>query len=428
MINKMVTVLSDVSLSKRKGKFLSDKSYGFDTVYFIAKFILYYSENNQFNKLELRKKAIQYIEDLFQLRKGTAGAVNYYLETINLLVFGNVLTTSNKKDYFISQKDILEYIAQQPENAYVFIYLLVYLTLKNDDITDLYFTFTSKNDIDEKEIIINKMYEAFKNKSASIIADGSNWSKQLLKYAVIVLGYVNNQNYISRTLKVKDSIVTIEDVSLNISGTRTPSYLPKKNDYLQSFNLDYVKFVLKDYLFVNDSLINKDYELSENIAGDLANLKLAMLEDDSSDIKFGGLSKQQYIEGLVKTRNQSVQTQFKKGLLENNEHACPICGYSFENFLIASHIKPYSKCEDTYDAINHYNGFLMCPNHDKLFEDARYMTIDYQTGKIILSDIAKKSKEYGYLDGKCISNTYINNERRHYLQWHNNRFYEQNKQ
>ena len=75
------------------------------------------------------------------------------------------------------------------------------------------------------------------------------------------------------------------------------------------------------------------------------------------------------------------------------EHICPICGFSFEKFLIASHIRPYAKCEDTYDAINHFNGLLMCPNHDKLFEDAKYMTVEFDTGKIILSKEAEASTE-----------------------------------
>ena len=64
MINKIKTTLSDVSLSKNVGKYLSDKAYGFDTIYFIAKFILHNSENRRFNRGELRNKAIKYIENL----------------------------------------------------------------------------------------------------------------------------------------------------------------------------------------------------------------------------------------------------------------------------------------------------------------------------------------------------------------------------
>lgn len=133
------------------------------------------------------------------------------------------------------------------------------------------------------------------------------------------------------------------------------------------------------------------------------------------------------MDDVVRTRSPAVQSQFRKGLFDNNEHVCPICGFSFEQILIASHIRPYAKCEDTYDAINHYNGLLMCPNHDNLFEDARYMTIDYRTGKIKLSEEAKYSKDYGSLEGISIAKTYVDCERRRYLEWHNDRFLEHNK-
>lgn len=426
MINKIRTTLSNASLSRNNGKYLSDKSYGFDTTYFIAKFIIHNSQNRRFNKNELRDKAINYIEDLFQLKKGTAGAVNYYVETVNLLTFGNVLTTDDKKDYFISQPDILNFIAKQPENAYIFLYMLTYMTIKNDGILPLIERYASSKDIDEQKSLINKMYDMFVEKSVSIEESGTNWSKQLLKYTITVLGFANRMNYVSRTLNVKDKIVTIEDACLNISGTRTPIYLPKKNDYLQHFNLNYVKYHLKDFLIKPETILISQIQTIDSVAQNLADLKLAMLDDVIGDEQMSDTEKQQYLDTVVRTRNQAIQTQFRKGLLENNDHVCPICGFSFEKFLIASHIRPYSKCEDTYDAINHFNGLLMCPNHDKLFEDAKYMTIDYRSGKIILSKEAELSKDFCVLKGLSISKTYVESERRHYLEWHNQRFLEHN--
>ena len=420
------TTLSNVSLSRDNGKYLSDKSYGFDTTYFIAKFIIHNSQNRRFNKNALREKAINYIEDLFQLKKGTAGAVNYYVETVNLLTFANVLTTDNKKDYFISQPDILSFIAQQPENAYIFLYLLTYMTIKNDGILPLLEKYSLSKDIDEQHSLLIKMYNKFVEKSVSIEKNGTNWSKQLVKYTIIVLGLANKMNYVSRTLNVKDTPVTIENACLNIAGTRTPIYLPKKNDYIQHFNLNYVKYHLKDFLFQSDKILINQINTVDTIARNLADLKLAMLDDVIGNEQMNETEKQQYLDGVVRTRNQAIQNQFRKGLLENNEHVCPICGFSFEKFLIASHIRPYAKCEDTYDAINHFNGLLMCPNHDKLFEDAKYMTIDYKTGEIKLSKEAAVSQDFKFLNGTVISKSYIANERRHYLEWHNHRFLEHN--
>lgn len=423
MIEKMIESFGKISLSQKKGKFLADKSYGFDTVYFLSKFILHNAQNNCFLKSSLRENSIRYIEDIFQLIPGTAGAVNYYLETINLLEFGGVLSTADGNRYVIRNKEILEYICRCPENAYIFTYLLTYATYANDGLLELYNALCQSKDVAEKREIVNRLYKSFCEKSVSIESPSSNWAKQMVKYSLIVLGYANKQEYITRTLHFRGRLVTIEDISLNVAGTKTPVHLPKKNDYLYNFNDNYVHQALKNYLFAPDLSCGGANEVVDSIATDLAELKLAIqdtMEMPSDD------EKDQYIESVVKIRNQSIQRRFRKDLLDNNEHVCPICGFSFENFLIASHIKPYAHCEDTYDAINHYNGLLLCPNHDKLFEGAKYMTIDYRTGAIRLAESIKNSPDFGELEGKTIPKSYIRNERRHYLEWHNRKFLSQN--
>ncbi len=429
MIDKIISTISDVSLSKTNGRFLSDKSYGFDTVFFMSKFIKHNAINLQFNSRNLREKAIKYIEDIFQLSKGTAGAVNYFLETLNLLEFSNIIKKTDNKTYFIKENSILSYIAERPENAYIFVYLVTYQTFTNDRIMPLYERYCLSKDLDEKAMIVKDVHKLFCDKSVSIEDGGkSNWSKQLVKYSFIVLGYINQQNIIARTLNVKPSKVTVEDISLNVAGTRTPIYLPKKNDYLQTFNNNYITFYLKPYMIRNVGVIDlSKISMVDSLATNLADLKLTMQDDVVNGNVLTDMEKQQYIANVVRTRNQAVQRQFRKALLANNEHRCPICGFCFEEFLIASHIKPYAQCEDTYDAINHFNGLLMCPNHDKLFEDAKHMTIDYQSGQIILSGTAEISKDFGHIKGKSIPKIYVSNERRHYLKWHNERFIEHNK-
>lgn len=424
MINTILKTISDVSLTKTIGRFLADKSYAFDTVFFLSKFILHNSQNNRFNKQALKEKAIKYTEDIFQLTPGTAGAVNYFLETSNLLEFANIIQKTDNNLYKINHRDILEFISETPENAYIFNYLIAYLTFKNDSLLDLFYSYSYENSILNKSNIANQIYEKFCDKSISIHTINSQWSKQLVKYSLTVLGFINEQHEITRDLIVKDIKLKIDDIAINVAGTRTPIYLPKKNDYLQTFNTNYVKSLLKPYIILstyNLDILNND--ITDSIAKSLAELKLTMLDDQADGIILDDLKKEQYIVNTIRIRNQSIQHQFRKGLLDNNEHKCPICGFCFEEFLIASHIKPYSKCDDTYDAINHYNGLLLCPNHDRLFEGAEHMTIDAITGKIILSPSAKASKDFGVLNEKYISKIYIENERRHYLKWHNEKFH-----
>ena len=423
MINRILNIASDVSLSKTAGKFMSDKAYGFDTVFFISKFILHNSINNSFDKSNLRQKAIDYIEDIFQLTKGTAGAVNYFLETINWLEFSNVLIKTGRSTYLIKERDVLKYLAETSENSYIFNYLVAYQCFKNDGLLSSFDKYCSEKDLSKKEEIVKEIYKVFCKLSPSIGTPDTQWSKQLVKYPFLVLGFINNQRKVTRELRVKEEFLTIEDVALNIEGTRSPIYLPKKNDYLKTFNVNYVRYYLNGYLFVSYNKIQtSEIIIADSFGTNLAELKLAMLDDSKNGVSMSELDKEQYIKNVVKTRNQSIQHQFRKGLLDNNEHVCPICGFCFEEFLIASHIKPYSKCDDTYDAINHYNGLLLCPNHDKLFEDAKHMTIDAKTGEIILSPSAQNSVDFGGLKGKFVARPYIDNERRHYLKWHNERF------
>lgn len=428
IIKKMVQYFKVLSLSKEEGRYLSDKSYGYDTIFFIAKFIERNKVGNNFNKREQRQRAIEYIEDIFNLSPGTTGAVNYFIESLNLLEFANVIKKIDNDNYIILNNEILNYLCQYPENAYIFIYLLTYSTMKNDNILELFKNLYNKNNTKEtNEKIIYQIYEKFNKISISIQIEESNWSKQLVKYTNIILGFVNNGIYFARTLNINEmKRITIYDISLNIEGTRTPTDLRKKNDYIAKFSIDYVKYMLEGYTFENVTYDLNKIMPKETIASELAELKLNIIDSKVAPNVKNDFEKKQFVEDKMKTRNQAVQREFRKRLYENNNNICPICGFAFSKFLIASHIKPYALCDNTYDAINQYNGLLLCPNHDKLFESAKYMTIDSNTGVIKLNKEAKKSKDFGMLDGKKVDIRLISCERTHYLRWHNQRFIENN--
>ncbi len=68
------------------------------------------------------------------------------------------------------------------------------------------------------------------------------------------------------------------------------------------------------------------------------------------------------------------QGKFRDSLLKRYHNKCCLCGVKIPKILIASHIKPWaeSKTEEKADVDN---GFLMCPNHDKLF-DKGYITFE----------------------------------------------------
>ncbi|QGQ48612.1 HNH endonuclease [Metabacillus sediminilitoris] len=116
-------------------------------------------------------------------------------------------------------------------------------------------------------------------------------------------------------------------------------------------------------------------------------------------------------EQVIKSR--IGQSTFKKSLL-NIEKKCRLCGVSDERFLVASHIKPWSQ-SNHQERLDVNNGFLLCPNHDKLF-DKGYISF-YEDGAIVISD----SLDEATMVFLNINETMIismNERQQLYMKWH----------
>lgn len=70
-------------------------------------------------------------------------------------------------------------------------------------------------------------------------------------------------------------------------------------------------------------------------------------------------------ERLIKAR--VGQGEYRKKVLELYNRTCVATGVNFEKFLIASHIKPWSKSTNK-EKLDPYNGLLLSPNIDALFD------------------------------------------------------------
>ena len=85
-------------------------------------------------------------------------------------------------------------------------------------------------------------------------------------------------------------------------------------------------------------------------------------------------------EVIIKARVN--QGHYREMLLRKYKKCC-LCGLSDSRMLIASHIKPWSKSEAN-EKVDIYNGLLLCPNHDKVFDNG-LITFD-SNGSIIISE------------------------------------------
>ena len=426
-IDKFKT-LSLANQPNRGGKFFADKSYAFDTLFFCSRFISRFRIGNKFYKSENQSKSNKYIQDLFCLRTNKSQIGNYMTETVALLCFTKVLERVHEygrgEVYKIIDDDALAFISTSFENAYIYQYLLAYQIFKNEDLWDLYKRFCSQDKIEEKQKVYDIYRPLYAKKDVRVKDPTKGHAFFTPKFPMIVLNYINQQNMCTRQAKVKNTTVRIEDISLNQEGKRAGNFfnnsLPKKNAYLQDFSTSYVVESLRPYLICQYGKF-EDIQYSDSFSIDLADVKLDMLDEDNSTYVNKVQLEKYKISGGNKVR--TVQGEFKRGLKEQLPHKCPICGFHFDQFLIASHIKPYAKCDDTYDAMNPSNGFLMCPICDKLFESGRFLTIDAKSWAIKYDSTLNDKIDFDYLKNKqFIDRDYQNDSRKKFLEWHNLEF------
>ncbi len=124
----------------------------------------------------------------------------------------------------------------------------------------------------------------------------------------------------------------------------------------------------------NNETNNQVLEYIENYENNIQN-NVISLENLSSELE--GKEK----DAIVKIREN--QGLFKKQLL-NIYNSCCLCHLNNRNLLIASHIKPW-KDSSPNEKLDPYNGLLLCPNHDKLF-DLGYISFN-DDGKILISHL-----------------------------------------
>lgn len=96
-------------------------------------------------------------------------------------------------------------------------------------------------------------------------------------------------------------------------------------------------------------------------------------------------------KNLTTTEKKSIvlsrlgQGLFRKGLI-NYWNSCSLNDYRRFDLLVASHIKPW-KDANNEERLDFYNGLLLPPNYDKLF-DKGYISFD-RKGKILISKFLK---------------------------------------
>lgn len=152
----------------------------------------------------------------------------------------------------------------------------------------------------------------------------------------------------------------------------------------------------------------------EYVQSDYSNILEECLKSEESSIRNNTELTETEKESLVKSR--IGQGLFRKQLIEY-WNGCSVTACETIPLLMASHIKPWRKSNNA-ERLDVYNGLLLTPNLDKLF-DKGYISFN-KKGRIICSDSLSNS-EYKVLGiTKDMELKHIDDEHQIFLEFHRN--------
>lgn len=194
------------------------------------------------------------------------------------------------------------------------------------------------------------------------------------------------------------------DVNAFKSSKTYRDYITRLRYVSQLYRLDsgitseYVDFIIED---LKRTMRERDRYNTNKGIGDIASGLRKFLQYAQSDYKHiienSVLAQENAIitdTSISETEKEAVvksrigQGSFRQRLVEF-WHGCSVTNCQTQSLLIASHIRPWRK-SDNMQRLDVYNGLLLIPNLDKLF-DKGYISFD-NNGIIILSDFLPLSE------------------------------------
>jgi predicted restriction endonuclease len=110
------------------------------------------------------------------------------------------------------------------------------------------------------------------------------------------------------------------------------------------------------------------------------------------------------------------QDLFRDRLLDYWQGACAVSGLAVPSLLRASHIKPWSDCETDAERLDVFNGLLLSPSLDALF-DGGWMTLLDDGGVLLAPELDATSRELLGV-ASPLRVRHLEPAHRRYLAWH----------
>ena len=122
------------------------------------------------------------------------------------------------------------------------------------------------------------------------------------------------------------------------------------------------------------------------------------------------------------TKKQLIDARLGQGDFRNAvirlEKKCRVTGLANADFLIASHIKPWSACNDA-ERLSGHNGLLLSPHIDKLFDRGHLSFED--DGAMLLSETATEALSCWGITPKNAGA--FHPQQKEFLAWHRQRYF-----
>lgn len=277
----------------------------------------------------------------------------------------------------------------------------------------------------------NKTYIRFSTDRLDSIVGmiGEGWSKRIKR---LLLFEIENREY-TYTLKLligpgnaeireklyniaKNNTSVYNKADIELTDTWKTIYSNKflNKEQLNNLSIEQIKNIIEKSLedFLEHDL-NRLYDGFRLITE--PNIEYEILNLMNSNISIDEIKETEKI-AIIKSR--IGHGQLKKQLVEK-ERCCKICGLSDERFLIASHIKPWSK-SNNQERLDLNNVLLLCPHHDSAF-DQGYITFDEDGMLIVSNQLSFETK--ALLNLAVEKKVKFTQKQHHYISWHRNNIF-----
>lgn len=115
------------------------------------------------------------------------------------------------------------------------------------------------------------------------------------------------------------------------------------------------------------------------------------------------------------------QDIFRQSLIDYWQGRCAVTGFDVVSLLRASHIKPWARCETDAERLDVFNGLLLAPHLDALF-DGGWISFDDQGRTLVCDELSAEQRALLGLDAAWRLHGLAEGHRG-YLAWHRNKVF-----